>query len=186
MSRARRREGERGTAAIELALCLLWIVFAMMLLIGLGYTLLNKQQGLVAARFAAFYEAGTERAPGPRLATAAINSRESWGVTPGFDNSSDSAVSQSGLQGALGVIGGAFNSLMGALGGSSTLTYTARTTPTRGLLPRLHTWNVAEHYTLANGTWTCDKVGGDYISATIGRLPFPLPDLSCCKTYQRR
>jgi hypothetical protein len=189
MPRDEKRRGEEGTAVIELVLSLFWILFAVMFLIGMGHTLINKQQGLVAARFAAFYESGRERSPGAELVTTAISSREAWSVAPGFGSDSRSAVSRSGLTGALGVIGGAFNSLMGLLGGHSTLTYTASTTPTRGLLPRMNTYHVSEHYALANGTWTCDKSGGDYLSVFVmeigipGGLPF---NLSCCETYPRR
>src|SRR2546423_6916534 len=185
MPRMRRRMGEEGTAVIELVLSLFWILFAVMFLIGMGHTLINKQQGLVAARFAAFYESGRGRGPASQLAASAISSREVWGVTPGYANDARSGVSRAGGGGALGRVGAAFDSLIGFIGGNSALTYTASMTPTRGLLPRMYTLRVSEHYTLANDTWTCER-RADYLGVLTGGAIPGLPGLSCCKTYPRQ
>src|SRR2546423_14101376 len=121
MPRMRRRMGEEGTAVIELVLSLFWILFAVMFLIGMGHTLINKQQGLVAARFAAFYESGRGRGPAPQLAASAISSREGWSVTPGYANDARSGVSRAGGGGAPGRGGAAVGPLLGVIRGASAL-----------------------------------------------------------------
>jgi hypothetical protein len=176
------QSGERGTAVIELVLSLFWIVFAMLFLIGLGHTLMNKQQALVAARYSAYYEVGKGRAPTSQQAKSAIGSAETWRVAAGYENDGRDVPSADGS-----IISSAFSSLMGLISSQGTITYTASTTPTRGLLPRMMTLRASEHYTIANDTWTCEK-SGSYLSIVtrsigIPRLPF---SLSCCKTYQRR
>jgi hypothetical protein len=177
------RDGEEGTAVIELALSLFWIVFAAMFLIGLGHTLMNKQQALVGARFGAFHESGTGRAPAASQMKAAVSSRESWGLTRGTrgDGGEASGVAEGGI------VGAAFNSLMGFIGRQGMITHTAETTPTRGILPRMMTVRASERYTLANDTWTCEKSGSYFsiLTRSIGvpGLPF---SISCCKTYKGR
>lgn len=187
MEQRRDARGERGTAAIELVLSLLWIVFAMLFFIGMGHLLMNKQHGLVAARFAAYYESGRERRPQAPQARAAVNSSGVWSLTRGAVDDAGEARTGDGSVGA--DVLSAFNSLLSFIGGDGELTYTARTTPTRGLLPQM--WGglrVSEHYTLAQDTWTCEK-SGSYLDLLGGRIrlssliPF---DLSCCETYPRR
>lgn len=187
MRRGRAARGERGTAVIELVLSLLWIVFAMLFLIGMGHTLMNKQHGLVAARFAAYYESGRERRPQAPQARAAVNSSGTWTLTRGAVN--DAGAAQTGGGSVMAEVLDAFNSILSFIGGEGELTYTARTTPTRGLLPQM--WGglrVSEHYTLATDTWTCEE-SGSYLEILGGKVGIPgeIPlDLSCCKTYPRR
>jgi len=172
---------EAGTASLELALSLFFIIFAMVFLLGLGHTLINKQQSLVAARFAAFQHAGSGRAPAAATVGRAVASPETWSLSAGFTNDSNAGQAGGGL------VGAGFSTLLGQLGRSGSVTYTASTTPTRGLLPRMATFRASSKYTLAVNPWSCAG-GGSYLSillSNVGLGGLPL-DLSCCKTYTSR
>ena len=181
----RARHYERGTSSVEMVLALFWIVFVMVFLIGMGHTLINRQHALVGSRFAAFYMADTRQDPSPQMVSTAIASPEAWSLSPTLQNDSQG---RTGGFGAIGMIGSALDSVLGFVSSRGTLVYTASTTPTRGLLPRMHTFNASASYTLANGTWTCEETGADYLSVltrSIGLPGLPL-SLAKCETYHER
>lgn len=183
--------GEEGTAAIELALVLPLAVIVILFLLGLGYTIMVKQQALVAARFSAFYHVSKESEPSIGEVSGAVvrlirAPRERWEVTRGSENAARDAGIDSGL---LDSLWEAVDSTLNGFGRDGIITYTASREPRRGALPRIYNFGqVGAHYSLANGTWTCDR-GGNYFSLIVGQLGVPseinLPTtLSCCETYR--
>ena len=176
------RRGERGAAAVELALTLPLFVLGMVFLIGMGHTLITRQHGLVAARFAAFYHAARGSRPGAALVSQTVAGRtEQWRLS----HSSQSA-SGGSFGGAGGIVESVFGSFVGGQRGEGVLSYRADTTPRRGLLPRVYNLRDATgSYHLANKTWKCERGRGSYLSLLTSSIPLPgFPnDLACCKTY---
>lgn len=189
MQEARDRQCERGTASVELALSLFWIVFVMVFLIGMGHTLINRQQALVGARFAAFYRSDLGREPAAALVSSSIKSPETWSLEPVYEN--DAGDVRDGVGGRGGMLGGILNSVMekiDAFGGDGSLTYTTSTRPTRGLLPHMFTLRASARYALSNDPWSCEK-GGSYLDMLTSQVPLPAGmslSLSCCTTYPKR
>jgi hypothetical protein len=180
---------ERGTAVMEFVLVMPLAVIAILLLIGLGHTIMVKQQSLVAARYAAFYHRSREEAPSLGEVRSEVVRRiptqqETWNVSGAGESAADAGIKS----GDLGPIAGAVDAVLNGLGGDGVISYTTGRIPRRGFLPSLHSFNnVGAHYALANRTWNCDE-RGDYFSLLSGQLGIPkinLPlTLSCCETYQ--
>jgi hypothetical protein len=172
---------------MELALSLFWFIFAMVFLIGMGHTLINRQQALVGARFAAFYRTDTGREATAAMITSSIKSPEVWNLRPAY--TADGGGVRDGLGG--GGLGGILNSVMDRIdqfGGDGSLTYRTETRPTKGLLPRMFTLESSARYAIANDPWSCEK-GGSYLDMLTSQLPLPgeMPlALSCCTTYPKR
>ena len=72
-------QDQRGSVTTEFVLVLPILALAMLLLMGLGYTLMTKQNAIVGARAAVFYRATLEHQPPP----AEINARIKNAVSPG-------------------------------------------------------------------------------------------------------
>jgi hypothetical protein len=72
MRKRRRTKNEKGLATLELVMGLPLIVFAMLFLIGLGYTLIAKQRAEAGAQFAASYERARNRPPAESVAGRAV------------------------------------------------------------------------------------------------------------------
>ena len=63
MREVARATGARGFSTLELTLAMPLVVFAMLLLIGLGHALISKQHAVVGGQFAAHYQRVRESAP---------------------------------------------------------------------------------------------------------------------------
>jgi hypothetical protein len=159
----------------------------MLLLMGLGYTLMTKQNAIVGARAAVFYRATLDQTPPPSAINGVIKDavspgREEWSLDY-VEGNMDNPTSGVGglLMGSIGWIYQRFN---------KEISYTASVTPTLGFLPRVMNLGQAQStYYLPRGTWTCAQTGGgSYTSVTLGQMGLPPPisgilDLSCCETY---
>jgi hypothetical protein len=183
----KQRISQRGSVSTEFVLVVPILAFAMLFLMGLGYTLMTKQNSLVGARAAAFYRAPMDQPPPPSTINAVIKNavspgREEWSLEH-LEGTMDSPTSgQGGL--LAGVVAGLYQRV------NKEISYTARVTPTLGLLPRVMNVGQAQStYYLPRGTWTCAQTGGgSYSSVTLGGMGLPPPisglfDLSCCETY---
>jgi len=182
-----KRNTERGSVTTEFVLVIPLLALAMLFLIGLGYTVMTKQNALVGARAAAYYRAPRTQIPQPAqfnelIGDAISPGREEWALDLNQNNQAPPGISQIPVIGvAVGGIFGSFN---------KEVKYTARGTATLGFLPRVMELGEAHGtYTLPTGTWTCEQTGGgSYTSVMFGQIGLPseiggLLDLSCCETY---
>lgn len=192
---------EQGSTTAEFVLCVPLFAAAMLFLIGLGYTLMTKQNAIVGARGAVFYRTSLNDDPNLEdLASLAKVStspdREEWQVRDlgdSFESDSDlEGIEQPKRWGAFPliqeIVDGLYQSLNHETG------YQVSTTPTLGLLPRVLRFNRSVRsqsaYYLPRGTWTCSQTkGSSYV--TIAMSPIPLPsfarrffDPGCCETYE--
>jgi hypothetical protein len=162
------------------------LALAMLLLIGLGYTLMTKQNATVGARAAVFHTARLENPPPPAAMNAIVKDavspgREEWTLRYG-DGPMDQPDhgNEDVFRSAIGRLYQNFN---------QEIHYTAHGTATLGFLPRIMQLGQAESsYALPHGTWTCSQVGGTYSNAALRGMGLPDPlagwlDFSCCETY---
>lgn len=181
------RTGQEGSVTTEFVMVLPLLAVAMLFLIGLGYTIMTKQNAVVGARAAVFYRASLEEAPTDADLTAMIKDavspeREEWTLEepPGSVESPDLGVT--------GVIQGAVSALFGNL--NKEIRYTVSGTATLGFLPRIMDLGRARSsYYLPHRTWTCKQWGGSYTRIVMSGVGVPSPvdrmfDLSCCESYQ--
>lgn len=178
---------QRGSVTTEFIMILPLLALAMLLLMGLGYTVMTKQNAIVGARSAVFYRASLEDTPPAAAMNATIRNavspgREDWTLTFNETNMQNPDSGNGGLfQGAISGIYGSFN---------KEIKYTARGTATLGFLPSILALGQAEaSYALPHRTWTCAQVGGSYTSVALGALGLPPPipsafSFSCCDTYE--
>ena len=179
--------GERGSATIEFVLVVPLLAFAMLFLMGLGYTLMTKQNAIVGARAAVYYRAPREQVPAETTVNSLIKdavspAREEWVLDFSEGNIENPATGQASmLQRGVSGIYQSFN---------KEIRYTANGTATLGFLPRIMELGRAQGtYALPRGSWTCAQTGGgSYLSITLSGMGLPgqisgLLDLSCCETY---
>lgn len=194
---------ERATSVMELVLTFPIVVFIMLFLIGMGHTLITKQQALVAARFTAQYSVVNGSAPTPaKLAQAASGGQGRWRASVNAEDSDGGAAGGIGGGGILGSVLGFFNSFVGALTGDNRQVVRVSTTPERGIMPRLFRLGDATAvYVVEHNTWTCEGGRGSYLSIVtteINNLAGSVPLLGmvtglinraiggipCCETYE--
>jgi hypothetical protein len=169
LSKQRRsRKNERGTSVIEFMLWMPMIFFILVFFIGLGWTLMLRQQTLIAARYAAFYkEMGTSSPSAPQVSGCVSPRGEQWQL---IENSS-AAESTSGLSAGStdGGISSEFESVVSQLGVTGTTSYQAEVVPRLGPLPSLlQLSNSRATYVLPTGTWTGDGCGAYQSLLTSG------------------
>jgi TadE-like protein len=181
------RNSERGSVTTEFVFVTPLLVLAMLILLGLGYTVMTKQNAIVGARAAVYYRAPRDQMPPPDTVTATIKDavspgREQWALEFNEGSMDDPQTgSVSFFQSVVNRIYQSFN---------KDIRYTAHGTATLGFLPRIMDLGRAQGvYSLPRGTWTCAQTGGgSYTSITLGALGLPAPfnrwlDLSCCEIY---
>ena len=183
-----KRDSERGSVTTEFVLVIPLLAIAMLFLMGLGYTVMTKQNALVGARAAVYYRAPRTQIPQPSqfnelIANAVSPGREEWAFDFNQDNQAIPGIGQ------IPIIGGGVNWIFGRF--NKEAKYTARGSATLGFLPRVMDLGEAQStYTLPTGTWTCEQTGGgSYTSIMFGQIGLPseiggLLDLSCCETYE--
>ena len=181
------RHGERGSVTTEFVIVTPLLVIAMLFLLGLGYTVMTKQNAIVGARAAVYYRAPRDRMPPPDAVTVMIKDavspgREEWSLE--FNEGSMDDPQTGGVSFFQSVVNRIYQSF------NKDIRYTAHGTATLGFLPRIMDLGRARGvYSLPRGTWTCEQTdGGSYISVSLGALGLPSPfnrwlDLSCCETY---
>ncbi|MBO0860925.1 MAG: pilus assembly protein [Chloracidobacterium sp.] len=126
MNKVARANCERGLSTVELTMALPLVIFAMLFLIGMGHALITKQHVLVGGEFAAQYQRVRKSVPPAASAGQAV--------------SAPAAAETFRLSG----------------GGSDTLSYTANSTPRKGLIARLYRLNAAQsQYQTPNITNAC-------------------------------
>lgn len=179
---------QRGTSSVELVLLLPLIALSIMFLVGMGFALQNKQQAIVAARYAARYDSIYGSVPSQENITKVVRTGpEQWRITDSSE-SSTGVVNRAASDDVPGVINSAVTSLLNLFGADGIITATARTTPNRGPLPGLiNTRDAEARYHLVSGTWTCEK-GGSYIGILFSSITFidVRNGFSCCDTYKER
>ena len=181
------RSNERGSATTEFVMVAPLLVVAMLFLMGMGYTLMTKQNAIVGARAAVYYQAPREETPQPDEVNAMIKdavspAREEWRVDFSEGRLEDPETGRVNIfQGAVSSIYQTFNKEM---------TYTSHGTATLGFLPRIMELGQAQgRYSLPRRTWTCEQTGGgSYLSITLSGMGLPSEisgflSLSCCETY---
>ena len=160
----------------------------MLFLMGLGYTLMTKQNAIVGARAAVYYQAPREELTSEAEMSAMIKDavsldREEWTLEFARDDmQSPDTGKVDTLQAGVSRIYQLFN---------KEIRYTARGTATLGFLPRIMDLGHAQGtYYLPQGTWTCAQTrGGSYTSIVLGRIGVPYPingwlGSSCCENYR--
>jgi hypothetical protein len=182
-----KQNAERGSVTIEFVLVVPLLALAMLFLMGLGYTMMTKQNAIVGARAAVYYRAPREQPPEAEEVNAMIKdavspAREEWVL-----DFSEGRLEDPGT-GSVNILQGAVDSIYQSF--NKEMRYTARGTATLGFLPRIMELGQAQgRYTLPRGTWTCAQTGGGgYLSITLSRMGLPSDisswlDLSCCETY---
>jgi hypothetical protein len=181
------RNGEQGSVTIEFVLVVPLLAFAMLFLMGLGYTMMTKQNAIVGARAAVYYRAPRVQTPPVTTVNSLIKdavspAREEWVLDFSEGNIENPATGQVNiLQSGVSRIYQSFN---------KEIRYTANGTATLGMLPRVMELGQAQGtYALPRGAWTCAQTGsGSYLSITLGRMGLPSPissllDLTRCETY---
>ena len=73
MREGARVTAERGFSTLELTLAMPLVVFAILLLIGLGHALISKQHAVVGGQFAAHYQRVRESAPDAAVIGRAVS-----------------------------------------------------------------------------------------------------------------
>jgi hypothetical protein len=173
--------------SLELTLMLPMLVFLILFMIGMGHVIITRQHAVVAAQFAATYNAAQGNGPsGGRVSDAASAGGERWRLSDQVASSAGDAAA--GVGGHVsGLIGSALGAFVGGAAARGVIRYTTQTTPNRGILPRFYNLGDAgAKYQIANGTWTC-RCGGSYLSVILPavRIPgFSLDGNTCCETYQ--
>lgn len=181
------RQGERGSVTTEFVIVTPLLVLAMLFLLGLGYTVMTKQNAIVGARAAVYYRAPREQMPPPDAVTVTIKNavspgREEWSFE--FNEGSMDKPQTGSMSFFHGVVSSIYERF------NKDIRYTAHGTATLGFLPRIMNLGRAKGaYSLPRGTWTCAQTdGGSYLSITLRELGLPSPlnqlvGLSCCETY---
>lgn len=192
---------ERGSTTAEFVLVVPLFATAMMFLIGLGYTLMAKQNAIVGARGVVFYRISLDQSPSvDELANMVEETvspgREDWAVIDlGETPDSDPELSKVGQskpeRGAFSAIGGVINSLYQMLNNEKG--YQASAAPTLGFVPRAlkldGSLRARSAYYLPEGTWTCDEIGSSsYVGLALNQIPIPdwlkkKLNPGCCDTY---
>ena len=181
-----RLSDQRGSITVEFIMIVPLLALAMLLLLGLGYSLMTKQNAIVGARAAVFHRARLDQTPPAQTMNAVIKDavspgRETW--TLDFDEANMDTPDIGGGGWFQGAIDGIYQGL------NKEIHYRARGTATLGFLPRIMNLGKAEsHYYLPHRTWTCAQTGGSYAAIALGAVGLPGPisswlDLSCCETY---
>jgi len=178
---------ERGSVTVEFVLAVPLLAFAMLFLMGLGYTLMTKQNAIVGARAAVYYRAPRTQIPPATTVNTMIKdavspAREEWALDFSEGNITNPETGQVNiLQSGVSRIYQSFN---------KEIRYTANGTATLGLLPRIMELGQAQGtYALPRGTWTCAQTGGSsYLSITLNGIGLPsvlsrLAALTPCETY---
>ena len=193
---------ERGSTTAEFVLVAPLLAAAMLFLIGLGYTLMTKQNAIVGARGVVFYRLSLDDSPPVDALANMVEEtvspgREEWAVIDlGETPNSDPELSRVGPSapedgGALSAIAGVISSLYRKLDNEKA--YQANTAPTLGLVPRVLKFDGAlrarSAYYLPEGTWTCHEIGSSsYVGVALNLIPLPdwllaKLDPGCCDTY---
>ena len=172
---------------VEFVLVVPLLAFAMLFLMGLGYTMMTKQNAIVGARAAVYYRAPRTQTPPATTVNSLIKdavspAREEWVLDFNEGNISNPETGQVNiLQSGVSRIYQSFN---------KEIRYTANGTATLGFLPRIMELGQAQStYALPHGTWTCTQTGGSsYLSITLNSMGLPsilsrLPALTPCETY---
>lgn len=182
------RHNERGSVTTEFVLVVPLLAVAMLFLLGLGYTLMTKQNAIVGARVAAYYRISRTELPSnsdmsEMVRDAVSPGREEWTLDFVESNIDDPAT------GRVAIVQGAVNEIYQRFNKENRST--ARGTATLGFLPRIMSLGQAAGvYYLPQGTWTCAQTkGGSYTSIALGQMGLPPPinqwvGMSCCETYQ--
>lgn len=181
------QKSERGSATVEFVLVVPLLALAMLFLMGLGYTMMTKQNAIVGARAAVYYQAPREETPQTDEVNALIKdavspAREEWVLDFSEGRLEDPETGRVNIfQGAVSSIYQSFNKEM---------RYTAHGTATLGFLPRIMELGQAQgRYSLPRRTWTCAQTGGgSYLSIALSGMGLPSEisgflALSCCETY---
>ena len=193
---------QRGSTTAEFVLVAPLLAAAMLFLIGLGYTLMTKQNAIVGARSVVFYRASMEE--DPNVAELAITvkeiaspDREDWQVLDlgdALDPEPDLGTVGDAKPdlGAFQIIQGAINSIYQML--NHEIGYQASTAPSLGFVPRALGFEgrvrARSNYYLPQGTWTCQQSGGgSYLAVAMNQFGVPqkvreLLDPGCCETYE--
>jgi Flp pilus assembly protein TadG len=196
----RNRRNERGSTTTEFVLVVPILAFGMMFLMGLGYTLMAKQNAVVGARAAVFYRASLDEAPdlnalGGTVGDAVSPEREDWDISDLGDAPADPdlhGVGNSNPVGGEGLIEGAVSGIYQML--NHEIQYQASTTPSLGIVPNALNFDGSVRarsiYSLPEGSWTCKQSGGgSYLGVAMSRVGAPgwarsLFDTGCCETYE--
>jgi TadE-like protein len=194
--------GQRGSTTTEFVLVAPLLTAAMLFLIGLGYTLMTKQNAIVGARAAVFYRASMPDEPSVAALADTVKEsvspdREAWEVLDLADDlETDPDLGNVGQSnpdlGAFDIIQGTINSLYQTL--NHEVGYRVSTTPTLGFVPHALRFDrsvqARSAYYLPLGTWTCEQSGGgSYLTMAMTRFNVPkavikIFDPGCCETYQ--
>src|ERR1043166_2435465 len=186
MMQSAQRDSERGSVTTEFVLVIPLLAVAMLFLMGLGYTLMTKQNAIVGARAAVYYRAPRSETPpvttvNPLIKDAVSPTREEWTLDFSEGSLANPDTGQSILQSGVNSIYQSFN---------KEIRYTANGTATLGFLPRIMELGQAQStYALPRGTWTCAQTGGSsYLSITLNSMGLPsilsrLSALTPCETY---
>jgi len=160
----------KGTAILEFVLIVPSLVFAFVLLVDSGITLVLRQEGLTAARYAAYYKRASGSEPSaPQVSVCVSPQGEQWNLRPQSSSTGDNILSLAGLADLTGNVFDQFGSLVSGQGSVGEVTYTAQTTPNRGIIPKLLGINsVTGSYTIPTGTFTSDDCGSFASVAAAG------------------
>ena len=195
------RRDERGSTTAEFVLVAPLLAAAMLFLMGLGYTLMTKQNAIVGARGVVFYRLSLDDSPPVDALANMVEEtvspgREEWAVidlgeTPNSDPELNRVGQSQPERGAFSVIGEAITSLYRMLDNEKA--YQASTAPTLGLVPRVLKFDGAlrarSAYYLPEGTWTCHEIGASsYVGVALKPIPLPAElkaklSPGCCDTY---
>lgn len=197
-----RLNSQSGSVTTEFVMVVPLLAMAMLFLLGLGYTLMTKQNAVVGARSAVFYRVTLEQEPSAQelsglVRDSASPGREDWRVDDATSPQVDPDLGGVGrsepdlrvgdiIRGTVEAIYQEFNQDVG---------YRVSTAPTLGFLPGVLGVNKSKplraqaEYHLPHGTWTCKQTGGGtYLSIAFSQIGVPswLSDKlhpNCCKTY---
>ncbi|MBI1353563.1 MAG: hypothetical protein GC160_04400 [Acidobacteria bacterium] len=154
-----KRQARRGSAVIELLLALPSIALALMLLVTMSETLVLRQEGLVAARQAAFLDRLTGKTTSAADALRASSARgEPWRLER--REGSSGLGSFAGAFSTLGELAGLGLGTLSSSDAAGAVSYQVKRQPD-GLFARtLRLGEASAQYELERGTWTSSQCGG--------------------------
>jgi hypothetical protein len=171
-ARARRR----GQSVLEFSLALPFLVGVMALFLGLGRTLVARQHGLVAARYAAFYQKLTDVAPPvDQLEHGVSLLAEPWQLNPADQDVSGEVLGSDSLEGDETT--SIYVDFVRGFGSHGAVRALVVHHATEGLAARmLNQMDVNAIYTIPTKTFTSCSCGA-FLAAVLDALPsFLQPD----------
>ena len=160
---------ERGTSVLEFVLILPSILLVIVILIGIGQTVILRQHALVAARYSAFYQRITgSTLPGQLVPKEVSGGDDTWTVTA--ENTGQTIDMFSSTETGSGPVVSLFAALVSDLDQGVSLRATVSSVPQRNVVVEIfRVGKVSAAYSLPRGDWSSANCGS-YLSLLLDKF----------------